>query len=408
MKVAIDRRILLAAALTLAALVLCPLASFADSAQTTASAPQRSLSMEAEYPGVAVPAGQTVSMNLAFHNKGRTGESLEVWLAKVPKGWNAQIKTFKYEVSAVSVPAGEDKSLTFQAEPGQGITAGSYVFVVDARTADGRLQMTQDIVVKVLSASAGEQLGGGGIKISTSYPVLRGPLKGNYQFSLDVQNQLDADTVFDLSAQPPQGWTVNFKPAYESTFISSLSLKAGQSSTVSLQVTPPSSAAPGEYAIPVRVSSQRAATETTLKLVLTGTYELKLGTATGLLSMDARPGKEADVSIYVQNTGSATQDNVSFMSFKPENWKVAFKPDSIDTLAPGELKQVDVTITPNKEALVGDYSVSLEAKGAQQSSSNAEFRVTVKAATVWGWIGILLIVVVLGGLVAMFRFLGRR
>jgi len=87
---------------------------------------------------------------------------------------------------------------------------------------------------------------------------------------------------------------------------------------------------------------------------------------------------------------------------------VEFKPDKIDTLAPGELKQVDVVLTPNKDALVGDYSVNLEARGDQQSSSSAEFRVTVKALEVWGWVGILLIVVVLGGLVVMFRYLGRR
>ncbi len=408
MKVAMDRRILLAAAAALAALILPPLASFADDPQTTsANAPQRSITMQAEYPGVAVPPGQTVSMSLSFHNKGKQGESLDVWLARVPKGWDAQVKTFKYEVSAISVPAGKDESLTFEAVPSGRTAPGSYRFVVGARSADGRFTMTQDIVIKVLSGSAAGKVGGG-VSLSTSYPVLRGPAKGNYQFSLDVQSRLDADTVFDLFAQPPQGWTVNFKPSYESKYISSLSLKAGQSSKISLEVTPPATAAPGEYAIPVRVSSPQTRAETTLKLVLTGTYDLKLGTATGLLSLDAQPGKVADLSIYVKNTGSAPNENISFMSFKPENWNVAFKPDRIESLAPGELKQVDVTIKPNKDALVGDYSVSLEAKGAQQSSTTAEFRVTVKAATFWGWIGVLLIVVVVGGLVAMFRFLGRR
>jgi uncharacterized membrane protein len=96
------------------------------------------------------------------------------------------------------------------------------------------------------------------------------------------------------------------------------------------------------------------------------------------------------------------------MSFKPENWKLEFKPETIGTLAPGEVKQVEVVMTPNKDALVGDYSVTLQAKGAQQSSSNAELRVTVKAATVWGWVGLLISIAVIGGLVLMFRFLGRR
>ena len=397
-----NRRILLAAAV-LAALIFQAPGAFAADPQTG----QRSVTMLAQYPGVAVPPGETVSMDLTFHNAGKTGENLDVWLATVPKGWNAQIKTFKYEVSAVAVPAGKDESLTFEARPSQGVRPGNYTFVVDARTADGRLSMSQDILIKVLGSEAAGALGTG-LSLSTSYPVLRGPVKGSYQFSLDVKSQLDQDAVVDLAAQAPEGWTVNFKPSYESTFISSLSLRAGQSSKVSVEVTPPSNTQPGEYAIPVRVSAPSARAEMTLKLVLTGSYELKLGTASGLLSLDAQPGKPADLSIYVQNTGSAPNGDISFMSFKPENWKLEFKPETIGTLAPGEVKQVEVVMTPNKDALVGDYSVTLQAKGAQQSSSNAELRVTVKAATVWGWVGLLIIIAVIGGLVLMFRFLGRR
>ncbi len=391
-----------------AALILYPVSSFADDSKGgSENGPERLISMSVEYPGVEVASGEDVTMNLYFHNRGKEDESLNVRLASIPKGWEAHIKTFKYEVTGISVPAGEDKNLTFEAKPKPGITPASYKFLVDAQSSDGRFNLEQPILIKVSSSVEGAHKGSS-IKLSTSYPVLRGPAKGKYEFSVDVQNQLDMDAVFDLFAQAPQDWTVNFKPSYESKYISSLSLKAGQSSTIVLEVNPPLSTAPGEYSILFRVSSEHDKGEITLKLMLTGSYELKLGTATGLLSLDARSGKEASVSIYVKNTGTAPNTNISFMSFKPENWKVEFKPDKIDTLAPGEMKQVDVVLTPNKDALVGDYSVNLEAKGDQQSSSSAEFRVTVKALAVWGWIGILLIVVVLGGLVVMFRFLGRR
>jgi len=55
------------------------------------------------------------------------------------------------------------------------------------------------------------------------------------------------------------------------------------------------------------------------------------------------------------------------MTFKPENWKVEFKPEKIETLAPGELKQVEALITPYNEALVGDYSVAVEIQGEKSS-----------------------------------------
>jgi len=71
---------------------------------------------------------------------------------------------------------------------------------------------------------------------------------------------------------------------------------------------------------------------------------------------------------------------VKFLSFKPENWKVEFKPERLEGVAPGDLKQVEVTITPAREALVGDYSVNLSIEGAK-STKNLELRATVKAST---------------------------
>ena len=113
------------------------------------------------------------------------------------------------------------------------------------------------------------------------------------------------------------------------------------------------------------------------------------------------------MAIYVKNTGSAVNNNIKFMSFKPENWKVKFNPETIPSLQPGDLKQVEVSITPNEEALVGDYSVSVNVNG-EKASKPIEFRVTVKASTAWGWIGIGIIVLVIVGLTGLFRWLGRR
>jgi uncharacterized membrane protein len=95
------------------------------------------------------------------------------------------------------------------------------------------------------------------------------------------------------------------------------------------------------------------------------------------------------------------------MSFKPENWKVEFNPENIDLIKPDEIKQVELTITPYEDALVGDYSVSVNVEG-EKNNKVIEFRTTVKASAAWGWIGIGIIVVVIIGLFGLFRWLGRR
>lgn len=368
--------------------------------------PARLIVMAAEYPGVVVPLEEDVNMDLIFYNKGRSDENVDVRVASVPKGWKARVKTYRFTVTGVHVPSGEDKTLTFEAEPDEDVKPGKYEFRVEAQTPDGQFKMAQTIMVKVKEKEEGTKKSKG-VKLTTSYPVLRGPSDARFEFSVEVDSELDKDAVFDLFAQGPEGWDLNFKPAYESKYISSLRLKANQSKTVAVEVKPLMLVEAGEYPINVRVSSGDAKAETKLTVVLTGTYGLEAGTPSGLLSLDARQGKSANISIYVKNTGSATNNDINFMSFKPENWKVEFKPEKIAAIEPGDLKQVEVTITPYEEALVGDYSVGVNVEG-EKASKNIEFRITVKASTAWGWIGIGIIVVVIAGLTGLFRWLGRR
>jgi uncharacterized membrane protein len=368
--------------------------------------PERLIVMAAEYPGVSVPAGEDVSMDLIFNNKGRSDESMRAWVASEPADWKTKLKTYRYTVTGVYVPGGERRTITFEAEPPKDVKPGKYEFLVKSQSADGVFKLQQDIEVTVRQKEEGKKEAKG-VKLTTSYPVLRGPSDVKFEFSVEVESKLDKDAVFDLLAQAPDGWDVNFKPAYESKYISSVRLKANQSQSVAVEVKPPPNAKAGEYPITVRVSSGDAKGEADLKVVLTGTYGIDAGTPSGLLSLDVQQGKAANLSIYVKNTGTAANHDVHFVSFKPENWKVEFKPDKIPVLDPDALQQVEVTITPYEEALVGDYSVGVNVEG-EKASKSLEFRVTVKASATWAWIGIGIIVVVIAGLTGLFRALGRR
>ena len=73
----------------------------------------------------------------------------------------------------------------------------------------------------------------------------------------------------------------------------------------------------------------------------------------------------------------------------------------------GNLKQIELTVTPAQEALVGDYAVGVNIK-TEKASDDLELRVTVKASAAWGWIGIGIIVLVIIGLFSLFVTLGRR
>jgi len=367
--------------------------------------PERGIAVYTEYSGVVVPVGESVRMDLTVENKGKRDETIALKVASIPKGWKASLKGGSFTITGVSVPDGKTRTLTFSGEPEKGTGPGTYDFQIQGVTADGKLTATHTITV---TSSERSRLGTEDIQVTTSYPVLRGQTDASFEFSLEVNNKTESDRLFNLAAQVPEKWEVSFKPGYESKLITSLRIRGNGNQTVAVSVSPPRDATAGEYPILVRISAGESKAEIPLRVVLTGIYKLDAATPTGILSSEAVVGEPTKVTLMVKNTGSAVNRNVSLSSFKPENWKVEFKPEKIEALEPNALKQVEAIITPAATALVGDYSVSLSADGERGSSKSVEMRITVKAPTAWGWIGVGLIALAICGMGGLFVWLGRR
>ena len=366
--------------------------------------PERGISMAFEYPEVIINKGDDVTVDIFVKNKGKRDENVYFTISSAPPGWKTKIKTYSFSVMSVHVPEDEDKNVQFFAEPEKDTKPGTYKFKVDARTEDGKLKVSHTLKITLREEEEKEK---GKIELTTSYPVLQGPNDAKFEFSLDLRNKTDKENTFNLTSKGPKDWQINFKPPYEDKYISSLRLKDNESKSLNVEVTPDRFCKAGEYVIPVTISAGDSKAEAELKIIITGTYRLEAGTATGLLSLTTEKGEPGNISVYVKNTGSATIHNIEFLSIKPENWKVEFKPEKVEALETGSLKQVEVSIVPAQEALVGDYAVGLSIRG-EKSSDDLEMRVTVKASAAWGWIGIGIIVLVILGLFGLFVSLGRR
>ena len=397
------RRSFVAAFILIILLVAAPALVLAADADKKDNRPERGIAVYTDYSGVAVARGENVQMDLTLENKGRSDENVDVRITAVAKGWKATLKGARYQVNGMYVPGGKAKTLALNLEPEKGIGPGKYAFRFEAKTADGKFTSGHTLTVTVEE----RKVGADNIQITAAYPVLRGQTDAKFEFSLEVQNKGETERTFNLAATGPEKWEINFKPAYEQKQISSIRVKEGQSQTVAVEVTPAQNAAAAEYPILVRIGSGESKAEVKLTVVLTGNYRLDAGTPNGILSLEAYAGKPVTFSLFVKNNGSAVNRNVSFSSFKPENWETTFKPEKIDSLAPGEMKQVEVTIKPGPQSLVGDYSVGVMTNG-EKSDKTVEMRVTVKASSAWGWIGIGLILLVIAGLSFLFIKMGRR
>ncbi|MCP4668757.1 MAG: hypothetical protein GY849_20650, partial [Deltaproteobacteria bacterium] len=289
-------------ALIMTVWLLVFLASAVNAKERRKNLPARGIAVFPEYTGITVDRGENVSIDLTVVNRGRRDENIDLEVTSIPKGWKAWIKTYNFAVNGVHVKSDSSKSLTLRAEPDRDVAPGKYTFGVSARTQDRRLRSKGQVVLIVKEKKKEKKAGG--VHIITSYPVLKGPTDAKFEFSLEVENKLDKDAIFNLASEGPDNWEVNFKPAYEDKFISSLRLKANQSQSVAVEVTPYLLAEPGQYPIVIRVSSPEAKGEATLTVALAGTQKLEAGTATGLLSLNAVRGKPANLSLYVKNSGS--------------------------------------------------------------------------------------------------------
>jgi uncharacterized membrane protein len=252
------------------------------------------------------------------------------------------------------------------------------------------------------------------ITMSTQYPKIDAIATGTFQFSVELNYKGTKDRIFDLNATVPQGWDVFITPQYDaSKRISSISLKSsysGISETLQVTTTPPSwpLSDPGEYKIKLQAVADNVEGSINLIAKVTAKYVLTAAPANQYYNTTVKAGQDNTFSVKVTNTGTATIENIAFSSDKPEGWEVSPKPDKIDLLETQNEKAVDFNIKPPPKTVSGDYMITLTVSGKQASAERMSIRVTVETPSVWGWVGVIIIVIVVVGLIVIFMRFGRR
>ena len=247
----------------------------------------------------------------------------------------------------------------------------------------------------------------GGSALSTDYAEQEGASGSSFTFSTTVQNNTASEQTYSFSSGAPSGWLVTFKPSSEDTQVSAITVPARSSQAMEITVTPPSNVEAGEYDVPISAVSASENLSADLSVVITGTYTLSLSTPGGLLSFDAVANEASSVSLTLTNEGNVDLQNITLSSSAPDGWNVEFSESTISVLEAGASCDVTAKVTPSEDALSGDYVLTLTAK-TSEASDDAEFRVTVKTETLWGVVGVLIIVCVCVVLWFVFRKYGRR
>jgi uncharacterized membrane protein len=260
------------------------------------------------------------------------------------------------------------------------------------------------------------------LDISSRFPDKQGESGTSFQFDISLAYTGSKTRIFDLSTNTIPGWQISIQEPFSdqssTQSVLAVALEPNQtyptSMTVGLAPDPDTTPAPGDYVVTLTAKSDDVQgsinlTGTVTKLPLT--YSLTFVTTTDRLDYPVKPGEGTPIHTIVTNTGTGPLTNFSFTSVKSEDWATLFTPNRIDALQPGQSQEVEVMMTPPKKTISGDYRVLVRASGNSPTvnlQEQLDLRIEVETPTVWGGVGIGIVVAVIAGLAVMFRQLGRR
>ena len=257
------------------------------------------------------------------------------------------------------------------------------------------------------------------IELTADYYKLEIVSGASVDFTVRLEYTGTEARVFDLVATGPTDWSTFITPSYpRDRQILDIRMEPpaeGESSTVEHIVVTAISLSwltpeLGEYPITLEASSGDIQSSIELTAVVTSvpaSYTLYLTTSDGILSTTAQAGEENYFTIAVVNSGTGDIDSISLSTNKPRGWAVELSPTNIASVAAGNFQTVEMNIKPPPDAIAGDYEIIVRASGTQ-ASDNVEIRVTVKTSSLWGWVGIGIIVLVIAGLAVIFMRFSRR
>lgn len=366
---------------------------FAGTGVTPVSA---QVSLHTTYAEISVPPGESIRYTIDVNNDGDSAQTVSLDVVEAPDNWEWSLTSGGWEVRQIAVQPGESWDVSLEVDVPLQVERGTYRFVVSANNGEARLP----ILINVTEAGTYQS------ELTTDQPNMEGHADSSFNFSLELENRTAEEQLYALKATPPaRGWQVVFESGGQR--VSSVNVEPNDSQNISVEVTPPAEIEAGTYQIPVQASNNSTSAEVQLEVAITGTYALELSTPNDLLSYDIGAGGERTIQLEVRNTGTADITDVEMSANTPVNWEVSFDPKQVDSIPAGESTTVQATIKSDDKSLPGDYVTTVTAT-APEVSDNSQLRITVKSSSLWGWIGVLIILAVIAGVYYLFRTYGRR
>jgi uncharacterized membrane protein len=218
-----------------------------------ADAAAGNVTLTSDFPELKGPSSSTFTFNLTLKNETATDSTFAIDAAG-PDGWTVTAKPAgQAQATSIVVAAGGTGSIAVTALAPSGVAAASYPIKV-AVNGSGKVA-TVNLAVTITGTYQ--------ISVSTPNQVLSTTANAGSAtpFQILITNGgTAAVTQVTPSAKAPTGWKVAFEPATVA------SIDAGQSATVTAQITPTADAITGDYNVTMTATAAEATSDAIIRV----------------------------------------------------------------------------------------------------------------------------------------------
>lgn len=374
---------------------------------------QTPLQLTTPFPAVVADPGGTARFTVSVTTE--TPERVDLSVANAPSDWTTNLRGGGSTISAVyttsqpiasgqTAPPSPTAQFDVEVQIPDSATPGANKVIINAQSASGQsTSLELDISVQAVQPGA--------VTFTSQFPTQQGATSTNFRFEANLHNSTNEQLSFNFQIDSPTGWTVTAQPSGSTQAVTAV-VNAGNTSTIVVNATAPSTTAAGSYPITVTAVGGPQPVQVQLTVQITGSYSMTLATSDSRLNADVNAGGTTTLTLVVTNTGTADLTNVTMASTPPSSWTVTY-PDLQNNTIPSIPANNSVNITAQiqapSNAVAGDYVVTLRGSSTDGNSSDSiDIRTTVTTSAIGGLLGIAVLVLVAVGLFLVFQRYGRR
>ena len=194
------------------------------------------LSISTTYPSQVAQLGASVSISLNLKTT-NLAQTVEMSMGQMPDGWTATFLGGGRVVQSVYVDANSSGTVDLRLDPPKDAKSGTYNFVVLAQsgTEKAELPITLTVQEKVPAS----------LSFTTDLPTIQGSPTTTFRYNTTLRNDGDQDLTVNLTANAPSGFVTKFMLSGQE--VTSFPVGANQSKSISVELTPLSDTAAGDY-----------------------------------------------------------------------------------------------------------------------------------------------------------------